>query len=138
MRTFFRGLVRYHRGLARLPLSWKPWLLVLLTLNMIVPLFIFHRTEAQVVFGTAILGGATFSLLTGLFGFTRIIWAAHIVWVPLIVWLWFRLPGVADETGFAWWIRLVIVADLIAMVFDGANVVRYLRGNRAEMVQGLP
>jgi len=138
MRTFFRGLVRYHRGLARLPLSWKPWLLVLLTLNMIVPLFLYDRTEAQVVFGTAILGGATFSLLTGLFGFTRIIWAAHIVWVPLIIWLWFRLPGVADEPGFAWWIRLVIVADLIAMVFDGANVVRYLRGDRAEMVQGLP
>jgi hypothetical protein len=138
MRTFLRGLIRYHRGLARLPLSWKPWLLVLLTLNMIVPWFYLTRTEAQVIFGTALLGGATFSLLTGLFGFTRIIWAAHVVWVPLIAWLCFRLTMVADDAGFAWWLRLVIIADLIALVFDGANVIRYLRGDRAEMVPGLP
>lgn len=137
MRTFFRGLVRYHRGLARLPLRWKPWLLVLLTLNMIVPLFYITRTEAQVVFGTSLVGGATFSMLTARFGFTRIIWAAHIVWIPLVVWLWLRLPSVPLDSGYGLWIRLVIGADIIAMVVDAINVIRYFRGERAEMAPGL-
>ena len=120
-----------------MPLAWKPWLLLLLAANMIVPLLFITRTEAQVVFGTALAGGALFSLLTALAGFTRLICLAHIVWVPLVVYLALRLPEFPPHDAYGVWIRAVIALNLGSLVLDTINVVRYLRGDRAEMVEGL-
>ena len=44
-----RAFLKFHRGIMRMPLPWRAWLMLLITANMVVPLFFLHRLEAQVV-----------------------------------------------------------------------------------------
>lgn len=135
--SLVHAFVRYHRGLGRMPIRWKPWLLSLLLANMIVPLFCLTRLEAQVVLGTALLGGVLFVLLTAMTGFTRLLGLAHLVWIPLILWLFTRLEQVPDDSAYGIWMRVVIVLNSVSLVLDAANVTRYVCGERQEMVTGL-
>jgi len=128
------AFVRYHRGLGRMPARWKPWLLSLLAANMILPLLFITQREAQVVLGTALLGGATFVVLTAFTGFSRLLGLAHFWWIPLIVFLLTRLAPHPATTPYGIWLRTVILLDTVSLVLDTANVVRYLRGDRKEMV----
>jgi len=63
---------------------------------------------------------------------------AHLVWIPLILWLFTRLDQVPSDTDYGIWIRAVIGLNSASLVLDAANVLRYLRGERQEMVTGLP
>ena len=136
-REFIKAFARYHRGLAKMPVAWKPWLITLLFANMVAPFFWVNQLEAQVVFGAALLNYGTFVLLTGLSGFSRLLGLAHLYWVPLIGFLWMRLDLFPADTTYGIWIRAVIILDAGSLLLDAANVVRYLRGDREEMVQGL-
>jgi hypothetical protein len=136
-RKFVNAFIRYHRGLAKMPVSWKPWLISLLLVNMLAPFLWLNRLEAQVVFGAALLSYSTFVLLTGISGFSRMLGLAHVYWVPLIGFLWMRLDLFPADTTYGIWIRAVIILDAGSLLLDGANVFRYLRGDREEMVQGL-
>ena len=120
-----------------MPVRWKPWLISLLAANMIVPLLFITRLEAQVVLGVALLGGATFVVLTAFTGFSRLLGLAHLWWIPLIVFLLYRLDPYPATTAYGIWLRAVIVLDTGSLVLDVANVVRYLRGDRQEMVASL-
>jgi hypothetical protein len=135
--TLPEAFVRYHRGLGRMPMVWKPWLLALLNANMILPWLFATRIEAQVVFGVALFTGALFILLTAYSGFSRLLGLAHLPWIPLIVFLSTRLSIVPADTPYGWWLRAVIVLNAGSVLLDAANVVRYLAGDRDEMVAGL-
>lgn len=136
-RAFQKSVARYHRGLRMTPAAWKPWLIALLVANMIVPLFWLNRMEAQVVFGVALLNYLTFIVLTGISGFSRLLGLAHIYWIPLIYFLWTRLELFPADTTYGVWIRCVIVLDAGSVLLDCGNVIRYIRGDRREMIQGL-
>ncbi|MFP6659807.1 MAG: hypothetical protein VB853_16600 [Pirellulales bacterium] len=135
--AFIPGLIRYHRGLGKMPVRWKPWLTLLLVGNMIVPLFYITRLEAQVVLGVAVLNGLIFSLITGLTGFSRLLGLGHLSWIPLIVFLWLRLDQSSLDQFYRLWLQILIVANAGSVILDAANVIRYLRGDRDEMVEGL-
>lgn len=135
--AFFKAVVRYHRGLARMPLSWKPWLFSLLGANMIAPLFWFDRFEAKVVFCVALLNFVTFVFLTAVSGFSRLLGLAHVYWIPLVCFLWMRLDMFPVSTAYGFWIRTVIVLNTGSVILDAANVFRYIRGERQELVKGL-
>jgi hypothetical protein len=135
--AFRKAFIRYHRGLGRMPIAWKPWLISLLVANMVVPLFWLNQLEAQVVFGVALLNYLTFIVLTGLSGFSRLLGLGHIYWIPLICFLWLRMDMFPADTSYGIWIRIVIVLDAGSVLLDAANVIRYCRGDREEMVQGL-
>ena len=124
-----------------MPRRWKPWLMSLLMSNMIVPFFFLQdHVEPWVVLGTALLTGATFIALTAYSGFSRLLGFGHLPWVPMVVYLILRLPAAQQAypgTWFLFWLQAVIVLDIGSLILDGANVVRYFRGERAEMVEGL-
>ena len=132
--TLGAAFIRYHRGLGRMPLRWKPWLLCLLVANMIAPLVWMNRQEAQVVFGVALLNGATFVVLTAVSGFSRLLGLGHVFWVPLIYYLWQQRLDVPPNTYFGGWLRAVMVLNLGSLVLDMGNVIRYIAGDRKEMV----
>jgi hypothetical protein len=104
---------------------------------MIVPLFLFPRFEALVVFGCALVTGTLFVTVTMLVGYTRLLGVAHTPWIFLVAFLVTRLDDVPANDFYGWWLRAVIVLDAISVVFDAANVLRYLAGERDEMVTGL-
>lgn len=136
-RKFVKAVVRYHRGLRMMPISWKPWLISLLVANMIVPWFWMDRLEAQVVFGVALLNYLSFIILTGVSGFSRLLGLGHIYWIPLVWFLCLRLEMFPANTAYGVWIRTVIILNAGCLLLDVANVIRYVRGDHEEMVRGL-
>ena len=46
------AFIKFNRGMMRMSTAVRAWLLVLVTANLVVPLFFLERLEAQVVVGT--------------------------------------------------------------------------------------
>ncbi len=65
------------------------------------------------------------------FGFTRILGLAHIIfWTPLLAYLWKNRKAHADRIWTNRWARLAMVVILISLLFDYADVIRWLLGER--------
>ena len=105
------------------------WLLVLILVNVVIPLGFFGRVEAQVTAGMFLIGFSIGVVLFKFQGFTRLLGLMHAPMIPLVIFLWTRLASAPAETPFGLWLRAVIVLDSIALVFDVADVIRYLAGD---------
>lgn len=132
-----RAFIKFNKGMMRLPIQWRLWLLLLVTANLIVPLFHLHRLEAQVVIGTLLISMMIMTGLTALTGFTRLLGLGHILWAPLLYWLWTRLGQIPPDDVFGMWIRALMVLNALSLVIDVIDVTRYLKGEREEVVKGL-
>ena len=131
------AFVKFNKGLLRMPIHWQLWLMVLVAVNMIGPLFFLHHLEAQVVLGTILASMMLMTWLTGHFGFTRILGLGHILWVPMLAFLFARLGDIPAGDAFGIWIRALIVLNGVSLVIDAIDVIRYIAGDRAETVAGL-
>jgi len=132
-----KGIVKFNRAVFKLPIPWRVWLMLLMAVNMIVPVFFLDRIEARVVLITMIVSATLMMAMTGKFGFTRILGLGHVLWIPLLFYLWTTLGEHPAEEPFGLWIRLVMVLNSLSLVIDTVDVMRYIRGDRAETVQGL-
>ena len=132
-----RAFLKFNKGILRMPLQWRLWMMLLMTANVVVPLFFLGRLEAQVVL-TAILSSLVlFTLLTARGGFTRLLGLGHLPWVPLIWFLGTRLGAVSADDFYGVWIRLVIALNATSLAIDAVDVIRYVAGDRKETVPGL-
>ena len=61
-----------------MPLPWRLWLMLLVVINLIVPLFFLNRLEAQVVVGALLAIMVLMTALTAVSGFTRLLGLGHI------------------------------------------------------------
>ncbi len=133
MRTF----LRFNRGMMRMPLYWQPWLLLLVTVNVVIPLFFVGRFEAQMVLGAMVVNIILMTLLTGLTGFSRLLGLGHYPWFPLLYFLWTQLDRIPADDFFGIWIRVLMVLNALSLVLDTVDAARYVAGDREETVQGL-
>ena len=130
-----RAFIRFNQGLLSMPPPWQAWLLALMSANLIAPLFFLGRVEAQVAVAALVVSMVLMTILTGRFGFSRILGLGHIIaWVPLLAFLWSRLPDAPIDNAFGLWLRAVIALDAASLVIDVVDVVRFLAGDRAETV----
>ena len=113
------------------------WLMLLVVANLIVPLFFLDRVEARVAIVVLLASMMIMTALTARAGFTRILGLGHILWIPLLIWLWSRLDQIPTDGVFGTWIRVLMVLNAISLVTDTVDVVRYLTGDREELVKGL-
>jgi hypothetical protein len=132
-----KGFIKFNKGILRMPLPVKTWLLLLVAANGVAPLFFLDRVEAQAVLAAMMVGAMLMSLLTARFGFTRILGLGHILWIPLLGWLAFRLGQIPADNAFGLWIRGLMVVNAVSLVIDMADVIRYAGGDRKETVAGL-
>ena len=132
-----RAFMKFNLGLLAMSLHLQTWVLLLISVNIITPFFFLEHVEAQVVLAAGALGMVLMTALTARFGFSRIIGVGHIAWLPLLGFLWTRLPDVPATDAFGLWLRAVIMLDAISLGFDALDVVRFLRGDRAETVLDL-
>ena len=132
-----RSFLRFNRGILSMPLQWQLWLALLVGANGIAPFFFFSHLEARVTLAAMLLSMLGMTALTARFGFSRILGLGHAAWLPLLFFLVNRATDVPIATGFGLWLWSVIVLDSISLLLDGADVVRFLRGDRAETVPGL-
>jgi hypothetical protein len=132
-----RGFITFMKGVLRSPLAIQLWLLLMAAANGVVPLFYLDRLEARVVLGTFLIAATLMFALTARFGFTRILGLAHAPWLVLLPYLLTRLGDVPAGDLFGVWLRGVIVVNGISLLFDAADMIRYARGERTPIVDGL-
>ena len=132
-----RSFLRFQRGLLGMPLHWQLWLLILVGANLVAPFFFLEHVEAQLTIGALLISMMLMTALTARFGFSRILGLGHVAWLPLLGFLVSRATEVPATDAFGLWLRTVIVLDAISLVLDTVDVVRFLRGDRAETVPGL-
>ncbi len=132
-----RAFIKFNKGMMKMPFHWQLWLVLLLTVNLIVPLFYIDRVEAQVVLAVLVASFVLSTILTARVGFTRLLGLGHILWVPLLWFLWTHLDQNPPDDFFGIWIRTLMTLNAMSLVIDAVDVIRYIAGDRAETVKGL-
>ncbi len=132
-----RAFIKFNKGIMKMPLPWQLWLMLLVTVNLVIPLFYLDRLEAQVVVGVFLASFVLSSILTARVGFTRFLGLGHILWVPLLYFLWTRLDQNPPHDLFGTWIRTLMALNATSLVIDAVDVIRYIAGDRAETVKSL-
>lgn len=120
-----------------MPFHWQVWLLLLVTVNGLIPIFFVGRLEAQMVLGIMVVDAFLMTLLTGLTGFSRLLGLGHYPWFPLLYFLWTRLDRIPADDFFGIWIRVLMVLNALSLVIDTVDAARYVAGEREETVRGL-
>ncbi len=128
---------KFNIGMMRMPAPVRLWLLLLITANLIVPLFFLGRLEAQIVAATLLASVVLMTALTALSGFTRLLGLGHVLWFPLLWFLWTRLDQIPADMFFGVWLRVVMTLNALSLVIDTADVIRYIAGDREETIKGL-
>lgn len=131
------GFMKFNRGLVKLPLPWRLWVGLLVLGNLVIPLLFITRLEAQVTAAAFLAGGGLMVFLTARAGFTRLLGLGHIFWIPLLAFLWTRLDTISPAHFFGVWVRLLIFFNAVSLIIDAVDVIRYLRGEREEIIPGL-
>ena len=132
-----RAFIKFNKGMMKMAVSVRLWLMLLVTVNLVVPLFFLNRLEAQVVVLTFLASAMLMTFLTASSGFTRLLGLGHILWIPLLLFLWTRIDQIPADDLFGIWLRVLIMANAISLVIDTIDVTRYISGAREETVQGL-
>ena len=132
-----RAFMKFNKGMMKMPFHWQLWLVLLLTVNLIVPFFYIDRVEAQVVLAVLVASFVLSTILTARVGFTRLLGLGHILWVPLLWFLWTHLDQNPPDDFFGIWIRTLMTLNAMSLVIDAIDVIRYIAGDRAETVKGL-
>ena len=109
------------------PRLWCTWFV---GVNVACLLFITH-IEAQVVLAVTAIAVAGQTLIYQRIGFTRILGTTHVLWLPMFAWMATRIDTIMDEPTLAVWLVLLFVTNMISIVVDTIDAVRFLRGERA-------
>ncbi len=132
-----RAFIKFNKGLMKMPMQWRIWLMLLVAVNMVVPFFFLDRLEAQIALGTIMLSMMLMTALTHLSGFTRLLGLGHVFWFPMLYFLLTRLDQIPADDFFGIWVRTLITLNALSLVIDVADVTRYIAGNRVETIKGL-
>ena len=60
-----RAFLKFNKGILRMPLPWRLWMLLLVALNLVLPLFFIDRLEAQLVLVAMAVVSLTGALVMG-------------------------------------------------------------------------
>ena len=132
-----RAFIKFNKGMMKMPIHWQLWLLLLVGVNLIIPLFFLDRLEAQVVVGALLASMLLMTILTALCGFTLLLGLGHVLWFPLLYFPWTRLGELPGNDFFGIWVRALMMLNAVSLVLDTVDVKRYIAGDRQETVQGL-
>ena len=130
-----RAFIKFNKGMLKMPVHWQLWLFLLVTANLLIPLFFLARIEARIVVATFAASVTLMTALTGRYGFTRILGLGHLLWIPLLYFLWTRLDAIPANDAFGIWIRALMALNALSLVIDGIDVARYVAGDRAETIK---
>ncbi len=125
-----KSMMKFTKTMMIMPIPWQVWLGVLILANMVVPFFLIHTLEAQVVVATFIVGLVIMSVIFSVKGFVRLLGIGHIAWLPLVFWLWTRLDHAPADSIFGYWLVAVLVLNSLSLIIDTVDVLRYIKGER--------
>jgi len=110
-----------------IPRLWCVWLV---GVNVACLWFITH-IEAQVVLAATAVVVSSQTLIYQRIGFTRILGSTHILWIPMFAWMATRIDTIMGEPALANWLILLFATNMVSIVVDTIDAIRFLRGERA-------
>ena len=128
------AFIKFNRGILRLPIAVRLWLLLLMAVNLVVPVIYLQRIEARIVLLTFLASFLLMILITATSGFTRLLGLGHILWVPLVLFLVSRIDINPVGDFYHVWILSVIALNSVSLLLDLVDVVRFARGERSEVI----
>ncbi len=128
------SMMRFMASIWRMPWYWRIWIALLILVNGLAPLLYLNSAESKVVLTAFIAAAVTQMIIFEFKGFVRLLGIGHIYWLLLIGWLLTRLnDGLILEEMMAW-IVSIIVLNMVSLIIDLVDVIRYWRGERAPTV----
>lgn len=125
---------RFFGALDSMPAGWRLWVIGLVLMNSITPLFFIGRREARVVVAVFLIQGAFMFWLFWMQGFTRLLGLAHLGWIGLIYYLWKSADwDHGPRAPWGIWLRALVTADAISLSIDIVDVLRFLVGERTPL-----
>lgn len=102
-----KSIINFMKTMLIMPIHWQAWLGILVTANIVVPMFYIHTLEAQVILATAIVGLMIMAFIFSMKGFVRLMGIGHFGWLPLVFWLGMRLEHAPADSLFGYWLMAV-------------------------------
>ena len=127
-------MIGFMKSILKMPLPWRVWVLLLVTANLIVPLFHIQTLEAQLTIAAMVAGAITQSYIHSKLGFVKLLGLGHIFWIPLVIWLGFRLNAIGQDSSFGIWLALLVLVDTLSLAIDGIDVRRFIAGERSPVL----
>ncbi len=125
-----KAMIDFLRTMLTLPKPWLAWVLLLVTFNMVIPLFYLGTREGKVVLGAIVFGAVLQTVIFSAKGFVRLLGIGHIAWVPMVPWLWTRVDLAPANSLFRYWLLTTIALVSLSLLIDAVDVIRYFRGER--------
>lgn len=129
-----KTMIKFFKAVLSMPKPWVAWLALLMTANMVMPIFYIEMLEAQVVLATMMASAALMMFLFAQKGFVRLLGLGHVLWIPLIFWLSARVDFASASTGLDQWLLAVIALNSLSLIIDAVDVIRYAKGDREPTV----
>jgi len=125
-------LAAFEADIARAPLWVQYWLNYMGLVLMLAFPFAFVRGEARWAALVILLTLPSMVALHHAMGYVRLLGIVHVViWTPFVVYLWRRRDRWRiRETFSGKWIALLFATMIVSLVFDYADVARWLLGER--------
>lgn len=133
----FNALVTFLRGLFKMGPGVLAWIGLLTIFNALIPLYYWPTAEAILCVVVFLAGFGAMVLVTYFFGFTRMLGLGHIFWIPLVIFFLFKIEFARLDQPFYLWMAGVITLNTISLVIDIADVARYIKGDKAPLVNEL-
>ncbi|MEE8269889.1 MAG: hypothetical protein V3R23_07720 [Nitrospinaceae bacterium] len=126
----FKAFIGFNKAILAMPKPWQVWMVLLVSVNLVLPFFFLGTPEAIVVLVGVIASLFIMTTLFSKFGFVRLLGLGHIPWLFTVPWLGLQLGQTMESGPFYYWLLSVIVLDSISLVIDAVDVARYWMGER--------
>ena len=130
-----RAMFNFLLAMLRMRKPAVAWIMLLMLVNMVIPLFYLGTPEGRTVLGAFVFGALLQGWSFSAKGFVRLLGIGHIVWVPMVVWLWARLEVAPASGFFRYWLLATIALVSLSLLIDAVDITRYLRGERTPYVE---
>ena len=121
-------------GILQQPLWLQIWIGWMMLVNTAAIAFVAHR-EARIALGAWIGNGITMMALAEMAGFTRILGLSHVLWwTPLVIYLWLQRDRFDAKGAFTKWIYILLVTNVVSLLVDYIDVLRFILGERDPLV----
>jgi len=127
-------MIGFMKAILKMPPPWRVWVMLLLAVNLIVPLFYIQTPEAQLTIAAMFAGAITQSWIHAKLGFVRLLGIGHIFWIPLVIWLALRAGTIGLDSTFGIWLASLVLINTVSLVIDAIDVIRFLSGERSPTV----
>lgn len=106
------------------------WAICLIAVNL-GALFFLDTSYGKVALLAALMGIAVMIVIYTRLGFVRLLGIGHVFWIPMLIWFVSAMPDRQADPALYWWVVMLIAFNATSLIVDAADVIRYLRGERA-------